>query len=423
MDYEQMPPEARNDMGAFMEDLRQRVGEKAFMEFIEISRKLAAVNNEYGRDPQQEEPPPGDDDTTAMLEVMNLFYSALSEDPVFRNKAPDARIADADIKAAADRTITRLQAEGKITSAELATVLPSITGKKVKKINFPVDKVNSTIWKLLEQDMHGQLSIAVESGKDKGKKEIDIIYSIDFGGLGDNVRITRMLEAYDKRVYIAIGALWAAGNQIITTGQIYYAMGGTGQPAPNQVEKIENAVSKMSGAKIFIDNTQEASVYKYPKVVYDASLLPMERMTAIVNGQKVESAIHLFREPPLISFARGRKQIMPIERQLLTTPLNWTNQNLLLEDYLLETIAHAKRGKRSKKMLYKTIFAEARITEKKQRQRTPEKVKRILDYYQKCGYITGYKVETDGILLDLQEDKSAAEGGGGTSDKLSPNCR
>ena len=401
MDYEQMTPEAREGMGDFMADLRQRVGEKAFQEFVEISRKLAAIEAEYGREPQPGDPPPKDDDITAMLQVASLFYSALSEDPALRDKAPDAPIDDEVIKAAVDRTIARLQAEGKITSEELAAALPSIAGKKVRDIGFPLDKVNANIWKLLEQDMHGQIAIAAESGKDKGKKQLNILYSIDFSELGDNVQITRQLEAYDKRVYIAIGALWAAGNQIITTGQIYYAMGGMGQPAPNQVSKIEAAITKMTAARIYINNGEEAKAYKYPLIKYDASLLPMERITAVINGQKVESAIHLFREPPLISFARGRKQITPIKRQLLTTPLNWTNQNLLLEDYLLETIAHAKRGTRSKKMLYSTIFAEARITEKKQRQRTPEKIKRILDYYQKCGHITGYKVEADGILLDL----------------------
>lgn len=260
---------------------------------------------------------------------------------------------------------------------------------------------NANIWKLLEKDMGGQIAIAAESGKDKNKKQLNIYYSIDFSALDKAVHITRQLEPFDKRVYIAIGALWAAGNTIITTGQIYYAMGGTGQPAPNQVEKIEAAVSKMMGARIYINNTEEAKAYKYDKFIYDASLLPMERMSAIVNGKVVDSAIHIFREPPLISFAKGRKQITQIKRQLLTTPLNWTNQNLMLEDYILERIAHAKSGKLSPRLKYSTIFEEAHITEKKQRQRAPEKIKRILDYYQKCGHIKGYTADKDGITIDL----------------------
>ena len=277
----------------------------------------------------------------------------------------------------------------------------SVTGKKVKSVGLPVDKVNSKIWRLLESDLGGQLAFAAESVKDKGKRQLSIYFSIDFSALDSAVKITRQLEPYDKRVYIAIGALWAAGNQIITIRQIYYAMGGEGEPSQNQMQKIDDALTKMSAARIFINNAEEAQAYKYPSFRYDASLLPMERVKARINGNQVESAIHLFREPPLISFARGRKQITPIRRELLTTPLNWTNQNLSLEDYLLECIAHAQRGTRSKKMLYAKIYAEAKITAAKQKQRAPEKIRAILDHYKKQGHIKGYTEESDGITLIL----------------------
>lgn len=278
----------------------------------------------------------------------------------------------------------------------------SVVGKRVKAVDFPLDKVNATIWRLLEKDMRGQIAIAAESAKDKRKnKEMNIYYSIDFSALDNSVRISRQLEAYDKRVYIAIGALWAAGNQIITASQIYFSMGGEGKPAPAQLKKIDDAITKMSAAKIYINNSEEANSYKYPVVTYDSALLPMERIKATVNGNTVESAVHLFREPPLISFARGRKQITQIKRQLLTTPLSWTNQNLALEDYLLECIGHAKRGTRSKRMLFGTIYTEARVTDKKQKQRAPEKIRAILDYYQKCGYIKGYVANDEGITLVL----------------------
>lgn len=286
----------------------------------------------------------------------------------------------------------------------------SVTGKQVQEVGFPVDKVNSTVWRLLEKDLKGQLSwfaggerveIAAESKRDREKKQLNIYYSIDFDALDNSVRITRKLEAYDKRVYVAIGALWAAGNHTITLRQIYYAMGGEGVPAPIQLKKIDEAVTKMAAAHIFINNEQEAQAYNYPEVTYDAALLPMERIKATVNGNDVVSAIHLFIEPPLISFARGRKQITQIKRQLLITPLSWTNQNLALEDYLLECIAHAKRGKRSSRMLYTTIYEETRISEKKQKQRTQEKIKAILDYYKQCGHIKGYKADSQGITIEI----------------------
>ena len=277
--------------------------------------------------------------------------------------------------------------------------LLSVTGKRVQKIDFPVDKVNSKVWKLLEAAPNGQIGIAAE--KRDSKKQLTILYSINFDSLGDNVTITRKLEPFDKRVYLAVSALYNAGNSIISFSQIYRTMGNTHSPNAHDIEKISDSIAKMAAARVSLDNTQEAKSYKYDKFTYTASLLPMERLEGVINGKAVEAAIHLFREPPLVSFARGRKQITTIERQLLETPVNKTDQNLLLEDYLIERIAHAKAGRQPAKILYDTLYAEARITTKKQRQRAGDKLGAILGHYVKCGFINGYTDEGDGIRIDL----------------------
>ena len=277
--------------------------------------------------------------------------------------------------------------------------LLSVTGKRVQKIDFPVDKVNSKVWKLLEAAPNGQIGIAAE--KRDSRKQLTILYSINFDALGDNVTITRKLEPFDKRVYLAVSALYNAGNSIISFSQIYRTMGNTHSPNAHDIEKISDSIAKMAAARVSLDNTQEAKSYKYDKFTYTASLLPMERLEGVINGKAVEAAIHLFREPPLVSFARGRKQITTIERQLLETPVNKTDQNLLLEDYLIERIAHAKTGRQPAKILYDTLYAEARITTKKQRQRAGDKLGAILGHYVKCGFIKGYTDEGDGIRIDL----------------------
>lgn len=279
---------------------------------------------------------------------------------------------------------------------EAITSILSVGGKRIKEFDFPLDKVNANVWKLLEKDMHGQLAFG--ANKATSKKEISILYSINFDDLGNDITITKRLEAYDKRVYMAVAALFNAGNQVITTAQIYDAMGFNGNPGKADIMKISASISKMTAARIYIDNSEEAAAYKYDRFKYDASLLPMERVKAIVNGQEVESAIHLFREPPLISFARQRKQITTLSRKLLTTPLSKTSQNLSLEEYLIERIAHAKRGNLSAKILYITVYEQVGITGK-QRQRTPDKIKRLMRHYQDCGFIASFSEEPDGIRV------------------------
>lgn len=279
------------------------------------------------------------------------------------------------------------------------SALPAVSGRKIRRLDYPLDKVNSEIWKLLERNTDGQIGIAVE--KRASKKPITILYSINFDALGDNVSITRKLEPFDKRVYLAISALYNVGNAIISLSQIYNAMGYTHRPGASDVKKIADSIAKMAAAQININNTEEANAYKYDKFVYNASLLPMERLEGVINGKAVEAAIHLFREPPLVSFARGRKQITTIEKKLLETPVSKTDQNLQIEDYLIERISHIKTGRQDRKMLFDTIFIETRIAGHKQRQRARGKIRAILDHYINCGYIAGYLEEVDGILINL----------------------
>lgn len=277
----------------------------------------------------------------------------------------------------------------------------SITEKGAKSLEYPLDKINANVWGLLvEADKNGQLTFAAE--RRGSKKTADIIYGINFDDLPTELIITKKLTAFDKRVYIAAGALFNNDFDIITPAQIYAAMGNTGRPSAADVKKINDSITKMAAANIYIDNTSEHKLYKnYAKFVYDAKLLPMERITAIVNGQTVDSAIHLFREPPLISFAKERKQITTIKRELLESPLSKTDANLQIDDYLIERISHIKksRGKISNKILYSTIFDNAGISTKMQRKRAKEKITKYLDHYLKCGFIKGYTENEEGVTV------------------------
>lgn len=271
--------------------------------------------------------------------------------------------------------------------------------KRAKTVGYPLDKPNSIIWNLLEHDTQGQ--IAFNMAKRGMNEDIPAFYAIDFEALGDNISITKRLMPFDKRVYIAISGLFNAGNNVITLSQIHYTMGNTGRPSTKQLEKINDSITKMTSAKIFFDNEQEAEKLKgYAHFRYDGSLLPIERGTVSVKGQLTDAAIHIFREPPLISFARQRKQITTIEVKLLQSPVSKTEGNLLIDDYLLERISKAKNGKgKCCRILLKTLCDHAGITTAKQKQRALEKINKYLNHYQQCGFISRYTMEKDGITI------------------------
>jgi hypothetical protein len=283
--------------------------------------------------------------------------------------------------------------------------LPQVLVRQLKSIVFPVDKVNKNIWGLLEQPTDGQLTLNfdVTADKDKeSKKPVTIMYSLDFNSLA-NVSVTKKLEPYDKRVYLAISALFNEGYDVISVNQIYAAMGYTGDPGQKDREKINNAITKMNSAHLIIDNKYEAKSYKYDHFKYDGVLLPMERMQAYINGQLSDAAIHIFREPPMVSFAKQRKQVTTIDIKLLDSPLNKNNATIELEDYFIEEIARIKKGERNPKMLYSTIYENAHITTSKQKQRAPQKIKKLLDFYKQKGFIDAYQVVSDGIIIKCKK--------------------
>ena len=275
---------------------------------------------------------------------------------------------------------------------------PRAAVKRAEIVEYPLDKPNSIIWNLLEEDTRGQISFNM--AKYGSKQQIPAYYAINFDELGSDITITKRLLPFDKRVYIAVSALFNAGNNVITLSQIYYAMGNLKRPSGQQLKKINDAITKMTGARIYFDNEQEAAKYKYNRFKYDGSLLPLERGTAIVNGQLANAAIHIFREPPLITFAKQRKQITSIDINLLQSPVSKTDANLKIDDYLIERISKAKNGKgKNCRILLKTLYDHADITTKKQKQRAPEKIEIYLNHYQQRGFITRFTMAKDGITI------------------------
>lgn len=291
---------------------------------------------------------------------------------------------------------------------EAAADLPRINVKTADTINYPTDKPNAVIWDLItdaaETTPGGQLRWKIDTSPNKSKQDTIILYGIDFEELPAGVKITKQLTQYDKRVHIAAAALYNAGNEITSVTQIYSAMGNSGKPKEGDIKKIYDSLTKMGAAHVYIDNSQEAQTLKgYDKFIYDGALLPFERVSAYINGKLTESAIHLFREPPLMTFARQRSQITTIPRKVLESPINKTDANLLIDDYLLERIGRMKNPKNNakRKMLFATIYDHCKIKTPMQKQRAPEKIRRYLEHYKKCGWIKGYTEDKDGITIQL----------------------
>jgi hypothetical protein len=301
------------------------------------------------------------------------------------------------------------------TKTELEQItkeIPRITPNMPDAIKYPLDKPNSMLWNFAQEmceqhDRQNPLAFDTTSDKDKRSgKEALIYYAIDFNEIeGEGVKITKQLTPFDKRVYFTVANLFNAGNDVITATQIHKLMGNKGLPKAGQLQRIHDSLTKMGAAHIYIDSTQEVKINKgYTKFKYDASLLPFERISAYVKGVLTENAIHLFREPPLFTFARERKQITAFPRKILESPVNKTDGNLMLEDYLLFRISRMKNDpKLPKKILYTKIYEKCSIpADRKKRQRVRETVDRYLEHLKDMSYIMGYSPAENGVTIKIK---------------------
>ena len=203
-------------------------------------------------------------------------------------------------------------------------------------LELPVDKVNTKIWGPANDKK--KITFAMENAADKKKgREVNIMYNIDFDALEDSeaVNISKKLTPFDKRVYMAVAALYNAGNEVFSLTQIYIAMGNTGRPSKADLQKINDSLTKMMKAAIKISNEEEAKIYNYDKIVYNGSLLPMERISGVnIKGKITESAVHPFREPPMLTFAKKHgNQLTAVNIKVLQSPVSKTDENLQIDDY------------------------------------------------------------------------------------------
>lgn len=298
-----------------------------------------------------------------------------------------------------------------------------IQAYKADKLDLPTDKLNLFAWDLRETK--GQIKFDLSrAGSDD---TATALFSLSFDD-DPNITITKEINHFDKRVMSACGTAFASGYPIISATGIYYAMGNTGKPAQKHIDKINDTLTKLDMAKVFVDNTIEAGTYNYPKFRKEDRLLHFKRVSRIVNGKTTDSIIQILEEPVLMTFARQRKQISAIPIKVLQTPARRTNNYYQIEDYLLWRIAQQKnvvnklRDQQKKKytqhrqgeireaakltILLKTFYertgnAKKDNTGKKRARNTAEEC--LKHYISEAGgcWITDYEMTNDRIIITL----------------------
>ena len=184
-------------------------------------------------------------------------------------------------------------------------------------------------------------------------------------------------------------------NFRMTVAQIAYSMGIDRTPNDNDYTNINNALTKFSALRVFIENHYESQKYKsrsYQK--YDEAFFTFGRLEEYENGKKT-IYIYPHRVPPLLANAITRKQITTIKRAwLAVNTVNQTETSLGLQHYFLEWIAQLKNANNkinNPSISYKRLSEIVNYKGKLSRLQTT--VKKILDFYKsgKDHCITDYE--------------------------------
>lgn len=282
--------------------------------------------------------------------------------------------------------------------------ITSILKKKITEIEYPLDKVNTKIWDLMPNGETIPLKSETDTDSAAGKQATTYL-TLNLEEIeGAELMTSRPLTAYDKRVFISVANLVEQGQDVLTTTQIYKAMGNNSRPSAADREKILKSLEFLSTIKIQIDNSEEAKLYsKYERIKGSFYLLATEYKAGYTaNGHILEDAIHVIRRPELFDFSKKRKQITTIPTAVLATPISKTESNLQLEDYLLRRIGQMKRpGGPKPTIKLETIYENCNITSRLQKSRLPEKITRILDHCKKNKWIEGYTIDSTRINIIL----------------------
>lgn len=278
-------------------------------------------------------------------------------------------------------------------SIQNAVLIPKT--KQPKKFIVPKDKVTNTLFdgKLIA----GSKDVLIGMEGRKSKKELTAVVSIDFEDL-PNVTISKTITAFDREVHDAIVSLYVDGkNEFVTPLMIYRTM--TGDPKakinPKKAEAISNSVTKCSMTRIIIDSSDEADAFEMDKLYYEGNLIYTKKVKGEHNG-KISEWIYIMEQPILYTYAKNKKQIARTDINLLNTPINKSDEVIILQGYLLRRILAMQGSKLNRNILYETIYKHLEISAsspgalRKKQHKVRDMTKEILDDWVIKKFIKNY---------------------------------
>lgn len=288
----------------------------------------------------------------------------------------------------------------------LKRLLPALQVTRPKAYVMPVDAISNRLAQLRNFNR-----INVSSRK---KNTVYTAVTIDSPAhmqIDGNLKLTN----YDKSIINGVASILESGNTNFTIPMLYHAMTGKENPSLDAalIDELRARLDIMRRLMITIDLTEEVKEHLIGQLPADAegiesftiegSLLPLNKYTGIINGQKSE-LYQIIDTPPLHNYAKMKNQIATVPISLLKAPLNNNNTTIPLKNYLITRIEGMKNPHnrlKQNKILFESIYRELGVQDrdKKIKKRIRDYTEIILKHFISEGYIRQYDILKEGRTI------------------------
>lgn len=213
------------------------------------------------------------------------------------------------------------------------------------------------------------------------------------------------LTSFDKEVIDAVATL-APYTDIMSATSIFQIIAGkiNAKVSKEQREKVNESMEKCRQYIVKIDLT---SAYLKHSPQEEGNITSLKYSGSLISFESVDKTskngsnyfYHILNIPPLFRIAEsmGKISIFPLE--LLNTPVNKSEQAIIVQAYLIKEIDSIKKKEIKNIIFWKSIFEIAEIDTVNQRYamtRVKTYILKILEYWKEKEFIKDYMEEKDG---------------------------
>ena len=216
-------------------------------------------------------------------------------------------------------------------------------------------------------------------------------------------------KVYDYEDYFILCVLFTErvlGNTVVSPSALFRDVYGE-RPNDEQLEKFRKRLYKLDATRVYINNRDLMQEWKgadksatYTEGLFHLINIDFKIERYLYNGKVANESIIIGEVPALLQIGADLNRMTKIPksafyvtdkngRKVNRTPRYW---HALI--YLTRRIAQMKNGSGETKILYDTLYKELNAKKTRERQLTRDVVYKILEHWQRIGWIKAYKEET-----------------------------